>query len=116
MTLRFETATMVGQRCILLYMIPWLKNVELVDINATSEVEHKSSYDSDVDDNGLVEADHLMKPISLQGEGWGNVHASHMVLNNLFYLTVKVNVFSTVNVYYSLPEWHSQLRPGPSGS
>ena len=116
MTLRFETATMVGQRFILLYMIPWLKNVELVDINATSDTEHRSSFDSDLDDNGLVEADHLMKPISLKGEGWGNVHASHMVLNNLFYLTVKVNVLSTVNFYYSLLEWLSQLRPGTLGS
>lgn len=116
MTLRFETATMVGQRCILLYMIPWLKNVELVDINATSDTEHRTSFDSDLDDNGLVEADHLMKPISLQGEGWGNVHASHMVLNNLFYLTVKVSILSTLNVYYSLPEGRSQLRPGTLGS
>lgn len=89
MTLRFETATMVGQRCILQYLEPWLENIELVDISSKDINSPTSSIDSDIGD-AIGEMDHLLTPINLQGEGWGSVQASFIVLNNLFYLTVKV--------------------------
>ena len=86
MTLRFESAIMVGQRCLLQYLVPWLENIELVDIcNPVAERENEP------EDNPPIENySRQMKPISLQGGGWGSNQASQMVLNNLFYLTVKV--------------------------
>ena len=32
-----------------------------------------------------------MSPVVLEGEGWGSLEATQLVLNNLFYITVKVN-------------------------
>ncbi|XP_057312815.1 protein furry homolog-like [Hydractinia symbiolongicarpus] len=86
MTLRFESATMVGQRCLLQYLVPWLKNVELVDI---SEGNTPNAAEFELDDYNIPENSRQLKPVSLHGEGWGSVMASQLVLNNLFYLTAK---------------------------
>ena len=96
MTLRFETSTMVGQRCLLQYLVPWLKNVELVDI---SDEDFEKTLLHTTGGVGGTEAENpsgeipansrQLKPVPLQGEGWGSLHATQMVLNNLFYLSVK---------------------------
>ena len=86
MTLRFESATMVGQRCLLQYIVPWLKNIELIDSCSSTT----DAFDCDLEDVVLPENRRQLKPVSLQGDGWGSIMASQMVLNNLFYLTVKV--------------------------
>ena len=84
MTLRFETTSAAGQRCILQYMLPWLANIELVDL---------SSPPLPVPEAARVSGDEPLDsvpPIDLEGEGWGSVEATQIVLNNLFYITVKV--------------------------
>ena len=93
MTLRFESATMVGRRCLLLsYLVPWLKNIELVDVSSDVSL---SAVDQVLDDCMIPENTRHLRPVTLQGDGWGSASASHMVLNNLFYLTVKVRGIST---------------------
>lgn len=82
---------MVGQRCLLHYLVPWLKNIELVDVSVDVILE---AMEGNSEDCLLPENSRQLKPVSLQGEGWGSTQASQMVLNNLFYLTVKVSSYS----------------------
>ena len=70
-TLRFESATMVGQRCLLHYLVPWLKNIELVDVSLDSIVE---AIEGDLEECQIPENSRQLKPVALQGEGWG-IHA-----------------------------------------
>ena len=108
MTLRFETSTMVGQRCLLQYLVPWLKNVELVDI---SDEDFEKTLLHTTGGVGGTEAENpsgeipansrQLKPVPLQGEGWGSLHATQMVLNNLFYLSVKYEEYYSCLLYTS---------------
>ena len=68
MTLRFETATMVGQRWLLQYLVPWLKNVELVDISEEQDESHPNSQ-QDEKPREIPENTRQLKPVTLQGEG-----------------------------------------------
>ena len=78
--------------------MPWLKNVELVDICDEADLHVEE------DDDYLMPAENrLLKPVSLQGEGWGSPLSTQMVLNNLFYLTVKVYL------YYVFSSWKMTL-------
>ena len=86
MTARFETTSTVGQRCILQYMLPWLANVELVDVSNSSPIPPELNIETEEEEK----ADAVF-PVKLEGEGWGSVEATQMVLNNMFYITVKVN-------------------------
>ena len=86
MTARFEMTSLVGQRCILQYMLPWLANIELVDLSNASPTPPELNIETEEEEqNGA------MSPVELEGEGWGSVEATQLVLNNLFYITVKVS-------------------------
>jgi len=86
MTARFEMTSIVGQRCILQYMLPWLANIELVDLSNASPTPPELNIETEEEErNGA------MSPVKLEGEGWGSVEATQLVLNNLFYITVKVS-------------------------
>ncbi|ESO09038.1 hypothetical protein HELRODRAFT_109994 [Helobdella robusta] len=62
------------------YIIPWLHNVELVDISAaTNFLTNPSS----------TATTYTTKP-PLSGVGWGSAEATNMVLNNLMYITIKL--------------------------
>ncbi|KAL9973951.1 hypothetical protein ACROYT_G020474 [Oculina patagonica] len=84
MTARFEMSSPVGQRCILQYMLPWLANIELVDLSNASPTPPELNIETEEE-----EQTGAMSPVELEGEGWGSVEATQMVLNNLFYITVK---------------------------
>ena len=71
-THRFQTARPAACQNMLTYLIPWLYNMELVDT-------HLSVH-------GNVPA--IVENLNNK-EGWGCVEATEMVLNNLFYITVK---------------------------
>ena len=77
---------MVGQRCLLQYQLPWLENIELVDVS----LPHIRSDDMDIINSDLFESTRVMNPIEMGGEGWGSNEATQMVLINLFYITAKV--------------------------
>ncbi|KAJ7393114.1 hypothetical protein OS493_008413 [Desmophyllum pertusum] len=84
MTARFEMTSPVGQRCILQYMLPWLANIELVDLSNSSPTPPELNIETDEEEQTSA-----MSPVELEGEGWGSVEATQLVLNNLFYITVK---------------------------
>ncbi|XP_025086109.1 protein furry homolog isoform X4 [Pomacea canaliculata] len=83
-THRFQTARPSVRQSLLKYLLPWLHNMELVDpsLPATNPLTNFLTRLSD-----SQQADHFLPP--LKGEGWGSTQATEMVLNNLFYITVK---------------------------
>ena len=87
MTARFERATPIGQRCILQYILPWLANIELVDLSNASPTPPELNIETDEEEQTCA-----MSPVVLEGEGWGSLEATQLVLNNLFYITVKVKL------------------------
>lgn len=68
-------------------MLPWLANVELVDLSNSFPTPPELNIETEEEEE---EAD-AMSPVKLEGEGWGSVEATQLVLNNLFYITVKVS-------------------------
>ena len=84
-THRFQTACPSVRQVLLKYLLPWLHNMELVDpsLPATNPL---TSFLSRLSDS--QQPDVMLPP--LKGEGWGSTQATEMVLNNLFFITVKV--------------------------
>ncbi|XP_062513570.1 protein furry homolog-like isoform X2 [Corticium candelabrum] len=84
---RFESCPRSGQRSLLQYIVPWLGNIELVDVYSrgqTSTLRETVSLE--------INANLLVTPGSgtrLIGSGWGSITGSQLVLNNLFYITAK---------------------------
>lgn len=73
-THRFQTARPAACQNMLTYLIPWLYNMELVDAHLS------------VHGNVPAIVENLNNK---EGIGWGSLEATEMVLNNLFYITVK---------------------------
>eukprot|EP00794_Sanderia_malayensis_P007422 gene7422-8242_t len=91
MTFRFESTSMVGQRCLLNYQVPWLENVELVNTPPPSTIgpiDQLTNKNTDYFESGKI-----LKPLNFESNGWGSVEASQMVLNNLFYITAKFDEY-----------------------
>ncbi|XP_064619246.1 protein furry-like isoform X4 [Lineus longissimus] len=82
-THRLQTARYPVQHNLLMYLLPWLYNMELIDPHLPLG-EPLSNFLNKLQDN---QAD-MMKP-PLRGEGWGSTQATEMVLTNLFFATVK---------------------------
>ena len=76
MVYRFEMAPTSGQRSILQYMVPWLRNVELVSY-------HKWVGGAGAQQNNTNEV--------LHGSGWGSKEGTQLVLHNLLFITAKVS-------------------------
>ena len=85
--MRFESAKLRGQRCILQYMVPWLRNIELEMSTQWPMASHGFPRQSAV----VVCEDSWRTNVPLPS-GSASVEATEMVLNNLFYITVKVCV------------------------
>ena len=77
---------MVGQRCLLHYQLPWLENIELMDVSLPQL--RNDSIEAIVDE--LFENGRMVKTLDIGGDGWGSNEATQMVLTNLFYITAKV--------------------------
>ncbi|XP_041986547.1 protein furry isoform X3 [Aricia agestis] len=77
-TARFQTARIEVRQLLLQYLLPWLVNIELVDPNVppANPLSYIQYYASEAGRSG-------------RREGLGSVEATEMVLNNLFYITVK---------------------------
>nr|XP_032527553.1 protein furry isoform X5 [Danaus plexippus plexippus] len=77
-TARFQTARTEVRQLLLQYLLPWLVNIELVDPNVppANPLSYIQYYASEAGRSG-------------RREGLGSVEATEMVLNNLFYITVK---------------------------
>lgn len=84
---RFPTTHPNGRQIMLTYLLPWLHNIELVDSRLLLPGSSPSSPEDDVKDReGEVPTSH-----GLRGSGWGSPEATSLVLNNLMYMTAKVN-------------------------
>ena len=91
LTYRFETAPFGYQRNILKYMLPWLCNVQLVDIASSRPMLNvRDAHEEEITSNGNTDSENLLPHVEMTGDGWGSSKATQLVLNNLFFLTVKV--------------------------
>lgn len=72
------------------YLLPWMNNVELVDLKPT--VRRAEDCGSVEDDEEAHDREMMMVNSRrwLHGEGWGSPRATTMVLNNLMFMTAKV--------------------------
>ncbi|XP_045531819.1 protein furry isoform X2 [Pieris brassicae] len=77
-TARFQTARTEVRQLLLQYLLPWLVNIELLDPNVPppNPLSYIQYYGAEGGRSG-------------RREGLGSVEATEMVLNNLFYITVK---------------------------
>ena len=85
MVLRFEMSSPFGKRGLLQYMVPWLQNVELVDLHPQVVITQASNP---MRDEGVARVSG--NPV-LTGTGWGSAEATRVVLHNLLYITTKVS-------------------------
>ncbi|RWS20146.1 protein furry-like protein, partial [Leptotrombidium deliense] len=79
-TYRFQTARAPICRNLLEYLVPWLYNMELVDpLTPSQNSQIIAPFNNAIsqDDSEAGE------------EGWGSAEATEMILNNLFYITIK---------------------------
>jgi len=66
-------------------MVPWLQNVELVDLQPQVVIMHPSNAMQE--EGGGAQASG--NPV-LTGTGWGSVEGTKVVLQRLLYITTKV--------------------------
>ncbi|ETE70255.1 Protein furry-like-like protein, partial [Ophiophagus hannah] len=84
---RIQTAHPSGRQVMLHYLLPWMNNIELMDVKPLPTIRRQ-----DEDDEDLLKDRELMVNSRrwLRGEGWGSPQATALVLNNLMYMTAKV--------------------------
>lgn len=84
---RIQTAHPAGRQVMLHYLLPWMNNIELVDLKPLPTIRRQ---DEDEEDS-LKDREMMVNSRRwLRGEGWGSPQATAMVLNNLMYMTAKV--------------------------
>ncbi|XP_037685691.1 protein furry homolog-like isoform X1 [Choloepus didactylus] len=83
---RIQTAHPAGRQVMLHYLLPWMNNIELVDLKPLPTIRrHDEDEDDSLKDRELMVTSRRW----LRGEGWGSPQATAMVLNNLMYMTAK---------------------------
>ncbi|XP_029647107.1 protein furry isoform X5 [Octopus sinensis] len=82
---RFQTAKPALRQVLLQCLLPWLYNMELIDSSAPTAAASPTSAMKTPPDAFSV----TTSKTHLKDEGWGSAQATEMVLNNLFYITVK---------------------------
>lgn len=84
---RFPSTHANGRQVMLTYLLPWLRNIELVDgglLPVTSSPAHQV-------EEKRRRGHCIPQPSShLQGSGWGSAQATSLILNNLMFMTAKV--------------------------
>ncbi|XP_049323212.1 protein furry homolog isoform X2 [Astyanax mexicanus] len=83
---RFPTSHPNGRQVMLTYLLPWLRNIELVDgglLPATSSPSHLLENRKGRSSSMNSSTSHL------PGSGWGSPQATALILNNLMYMTAK---------------------------
>ncbi|XP_073464568.1 protein furry homolog-like isoform X2 [Aquarana catesbeiana] len=109
---RIQTAHPAGRQVMLHYLLPWMNNIELVDLKPLPTVRR---HEDDVDES-LQDRDVMVNSRRwLRGEGWGSPQATAMVLNNLLYMTAKYGdevAWSEIeNVWTTLADgWPKNLK------
>ncbi|XP_015983628.2 protein furry homolog-like isoform X10 [Rousettus aegyptiacus] len=109
---RIQTAHPAGRQVMLHYLLPWVNNIELVDLKPLPTARrHDEDEDESVKDRELMVTSRRW----LRGEGWGSPQATAMVLNNLMYMTAKYGdelAWSEIeNVWTTLADgWPKNLK------
>uniref|UniRef100_A0A452R0Q0 FRY like transcription coactivator n=1 Tax=Ursus americanus TaxID=9643 RepID=A0A452R0Q0_URSAM len=109
---RIQTAQPAGRQVMLHYLLPWMNNIELVDLKPLPTARrHDEDEDDALKDRELMVTSRRW----LRGEGWGSPQATAMVLNNLMYMTAKYGdelAWSEVeNVWTTLADgWPKNLK------
>jgi hypothetical protein len=108
---RFELCPRSGQRYLLQYIIPWLENVELVDLYPRTQ---QASMQETVSLQTECPQKTPAGGVRLVGSGWGSPVGSQLVLNNLFYITAKYGDHDFVKeaeiLWSSLCGWENNIR------
>ncbi|XP_053543375.1 protein furry homolog isoform X2 [Ictalurus punctatus] len=111
---RFPSTHANGRQVMLTYLLPWLRNIELVDgglLPVTSSPAHQV-------EEKRRRGHCIPQPSShLQGSGWGSAQATSLVLNNLMFMTAKygddvpgLEMEQAWNAVVSNEKWSSNLR------
>ncbi|NXB95989.1 FRYL protein, partial [Vidua chalybeata] len=109
---RIQTAHPSGRQVMLHYLLPWMNNIELVDLKPLPTIRRQ---DEDEEDS-LKDREMMVNSRRwLRGEGWGSPQATAMVLNNLMYMTAKYGdevAWSEIeNVWTTLADsWPKNLK------
>ncbi|XP_074760858.1 protein furry homolog-like isoform X1 [Athene noctua] len=108
---RIQTAHPAGRQVMLHYLLPWMNNIELVDLKPLPTIRRQ-----DEDEDSLKDREIMVNSRRwLRGEGWGSPQATAMVLNNLMYMTAKYGdevAWSEIeNVWTTLADsWPKNLK------
>ncbi|XP_067086162.1 protein furry homolog-like isoform X6 [Osmerus mordax] len=90
---RIHTAHPGGRQVMLHYLLPWMNNVELVDLKPSPRRQEDATVAGEEEDEEEAAREREMTMLNsrrwLRGEGWGSPHGTTMVLNNLMFMTAK---------------------------
>ncbi|XP_067993753.1 protein furry homolog-like isoform X4 [Melanerpes formicivorus] len=109
---RIQTAHPAGRQVMLHYLLPWMNNIELVDLKPLPTIRRPDEEEEEsLKDRELM----VNSRRWLRGEGWGSPQATAMVLNNLMYMTAKYGdevAWSEIeNVWTTLADsWPKNLK------
>ncbi|XP_075422865.1 protein furry homolog-like isoform X3 [Ascaphus truei] len=109
---RIQTAHPAGRQVMLHYLLPWMNNIELVDLKPLPTARRHE----DEEEEALKDREMMVNSRRwLRGEGWGSPQATAMVLNNLMYMTAKYGdevAWSEIeNVWTTLADgWPKNLK------
>ncbi|XP_014801041.1 PREDICTED: protein furry homolog-like [Calidris pugnax] len=109
---RIQTAHPAGRQVMLHYLLPWMNNIELVDLKPLPTIRRQDEEEED----SLKDREIMVNSRRwLRGEGWGSPQATAMVLNNLMYMTAKYGdevAWSEIeNVWTTLADsWPKNLK------
>ncbi|KAM9236796.1 protein furry homolog-like [Leptosomus discolor] len=109
---RIQTAHPAGRQVMLHYLLPWMNNIELVDLKPLPTIRRQDEDEEDC----LKDREIMVNSRRwLRGEGWGSPQATAMVLNNLMYMTAKYGdevAWSEIeNVWTTLADsWPKNLK------
>ncbi|XP_064005314.1 protein furry homolog-like isoform X2 [Pogoniulus pusillus] len=110
---RIQTAHPAGRQVMLHYLLPWMNNIELVDLKPLPTIRRP---EEDEEEDPLKDREMMVNSRRwLRGEGWGSPQATAMVLNNLMYMTAKYGdevAWSEIeNVWTTLADsWPKNLK------
>ncbi|XP_067842067.1 protein furry homolog isoform X2 [Heptranchias perlo] len=82
---RFPTTHPNGRQIMLSYLLPWLRNIELVDGGLLPITSNPQTPDEQAN----YKEEEMIEEYGLKGNGWGSPQATSLVLNNLMYMTAK---------------------------
>ncbi|KAH0616207.1 hypothetical protein JD844_027161 [Phrynosoma platyrhinos] len=109
---RIQMAHPSGRQVMLHYLLPWMNNIELVDLKPLPTIRQQDEDEEDpLKDRELM----VNSRRWLRGEGWGSPQATALVLNNLLYMTAKYGdevAWSEIeNVWITLADsWPKNLK------